>query len=317
VKALVTGGAGFIGSALVDRLLAEDHAVDVVDNLSTGSYANLADARTTADRRLTFQQIDIRSPDLASLVQRRRPDVVFHLAARVDVGASVADPILDADININGSLQVLEAARAAGVAKVVFASSGGAIYGDVAASDLPTRESHPGHPRSPHGVAKKAVTDYLRAYREMYALEFSSLALAHVYGPRQKPDGGSGVVACFAGHLLRGEPCTISGDGGQTRDFVYVDDVVDALARAASRGSGLLVNVGSGVETSINQLYGVMAAAAGVDRPAEHGRARPGELRRSVLDPSRAAIQLGWTPWTSLIEGTGATMDWMRSGSRD
>ncbi len=316
MKALVTGGAGFIGSALVDRLLAEGHTVDVVDNLSTGSYANLADARAAATRQLTFQQLDVRSPDLAAVIQRRRPDVVYHLAAQVDVRVSVADPVLDADINIGGSLRVLEAARAGGVTKVVFASSGGTIYGDVAVSDLPVKESHPQRPLSPYGVAKKAVTDYLQAYRELYSLEFTALALGNVYGPRQNPAGEAGVVALFAGRLLAGEPCTIYGDGTQTRDFVYVDDVVDAFARAAGKGSGLLLNIGGGVETSVNELYGAMAAAAGVSAPARHVPARPGELHRSALDASRAAIHLGWKPWTSLVEGTGATLEWMRSGSR-
>jgi UDP-glucose 4-epimerase len=316
VKALVTGGAGFIGSALVDRLLAEGHTVDVVDNLSTGSYANLADARAAATRQLTFQQLDVRSPDLAAVIQRRRPDVVYHLAAQVDVRVSVADPVLDADINIGGSLRVLEAARAGGVTKVVFASSGGTIYGDVAVSDLPVKESHPQRPLSPYGVAKKAVTDYLQAYRELYSLEFTALALGNVYGPRQNPAGEAGVVALFAGRLLAGEPCTIYGDGTQTWDFVYVDDVVDAFARAAGKGSGLLLNIGGGVETSVNELYGAMAAAAGVSAPARHVPARPGELHRSALDASRAAIHLGWKPWTSLVEGTGATLEWMRSGSR-
>ena len=317
MKALVTGGAGFIGSTLVDRLLAEGHAVDVVDNLSTGNLANLADARAAASRQFSFQQIDIRSPDLMAIVERRRPEVIYHLAAQVDVRVSVADPVLDADINIRGSLRVLEAARAAGVAKVVFASSGGTIYGDVTAADLPVREGHDQRPQSPYGVAKKAVTDYLAAYRDLYALEFSSLALANVYGPRQNPHGEAGVVAIFAGRLLAGESCTIYGDGHQTRDFVYVDDVVDALARAAGRGGGLLINVGSGRETSINELYGAMAAAVGVERSADHASARAGELRRNVLDPARAAIQLGWKPWTSLVEGTGATLAWMRSGGRD
>jgi UDP-glucose 4-epimerase len=316
VKALVTGGAGFIGSTLVDRLLAEDHTVDVVDDLSTGSLANLAEARTRSGRSFTFHQLDIRSTDLTALVSRRRPDVVYHLAAQADVRVSVADPVLDADINIVGSLRVLEACRAAEVTKVVFSSSGGTIYGDVAPSDLPIRESHPQRPLSPYGVAKKAVIDYLVAYRELHNLEFSALAFANVYGPRQDPAGEAGVVAIFAGRLLAGEACTVYGDGGQTRDFVYGDAVVDALARAATRGGGLLLNVGTGVETSVNELYGAMAAAAGVTVPPVFAPARAGELRRSVLDPSRAGIHLGWKPWTSLVEGTGATLDWFRDGSR-
>jgi UDP-glucose 4-epimerase len=314
---LVTGGAGFIGSTLVDRLLAEGHAVDVVDNLSTGSFANLAEARTTAAHRFTFQQLDVRSPDLVAVVGRRRPEVIYHLAAQTDPAISIADPVVDAEVDIAGSLRVLEAARAAGVTKVVFASSGGAIYGDVDPADLPVREAHEQRPRSAAGVAKKAVTDYLVVYRERYALEFSSLALANVYGPRHDRKGASGVVAAFARRLLAGEPCTITGDGHQTRDFVYVDDVVDALARASARGSGLLINVGTGIETSIAALYETMASAAGVDAAAAHVEAVAGDLRRGALDPSRAAIQLGWKPWTSLREGVGATFAWLRSGVRD
>ena len=315
MRSLVTGGAGFIGSNLVDRLLAEGHSVDVVDDLSTGSLANLAAARSNPDHQLTFQQLDVRSPDLAELIARRRPDVVFHLDAQADVRVSVARPVFDADVNILGSLQVIEGARAAGAHKVVFASSGGTIYGDPDPSSLPVKESHPQQPVSPYGVAKKAVADYLFAYRELHNLEFTALALANVYGPRQDPHGEAGVVAIFAGKLLAGEPCTVFGDGRQTRDFVYVDDVVDAFARAADRGSGLLVNIGTGQETSVNDLYATMAAEAGVSRRALSAPARPGELRRNSLNPGRAAIHLGWKPWTTLAEGTRSVLDYFRGHS--
>ncbi len=313
MKALVTGGAGFIGSTLVDRLLAEGNSVDVVDNLSTGSLANLADARRSKEGRMTFHQIDIRSPDLAELMNRCRPDVVFHLAAQADVRVSVADPLFDADVNVMGSLRVLEGARSSGAHKVVFASSGGTIYGDPAPADLPVKESHPQNPLSPYGVAKKVVSDYLNAYRELHSLEFTSLALANVYGPRQDPHGEAGVVAIFAGRLLEGQPCTIYGDGKQTRDFVYVDDVVDAFARAAERGGGLVLNIGTGEETSVNDLYRTLAARAGVDRPAVTAPPRAGELQRNCLDPGRARIHLGWEPWTSLEDGAAAVIDWFRS----
>jgi UDP-glucose 4-epimerase len=303
VRALVTGGAGFIGSTLVDRLLAEGHSVDVVDDLSTGSLANLSAARTNPNHQFTFHQLDIRTADVIDLMARRQPEVVFHLAAQADVRVSVARPVYDAQINIIGSLQVLEGARAAGARKVVFASSGGTIYGDPDPADLPVKESHPQRPVSPYGVAKKVVGDYLYAYRELHSLEFTALALANVFGPRQDPHGEAGVVAIWARRLLAGEPCTIFGDGTQTRDFVYVDDVVDAFARAAERGSGLIVNVGTGVETSVNRLYDTMAAAAGVASRAILAPARPGELQRSSLDPGRAAIHLGWKPWTSIEEG--------------
>jgi UDP-glucose 4-epimerase len=312
VRALVTGGAGFIGSTLVDRLLAEGHQVDVIDDLSTGSLANLAAARRAGDRAFSFHQADIRSPEIAGLVGRRRPEVVFHLAAQADVRVSVARPVYDAEINVLGSINILEAARQAGARKVVFASSGGTIYGDPDVSALPIRETQPRRPLSPYGVAKNAVGDYLAAYRELHDLEFTTLALANVYGPRQDPHGEAGVVAIFAGNLLEGRPCTIFGDGRQTRDFVYVDDVVDAFARAAEKGGGLLLNIGTGRETSVNDLYAEMARAAGVDLPAVPAPARSGELFRNCLDPGKAAIHLAWKPWTSLADGVGAVIDWFR-----
>jgi UDP-glucose 4-epimerase len=312
VRALVTGGAGFVGSNLVDRLLAEGHEVDVLDDLSSGSLANLAEARADRTNRLTFHQIDIRDAQLVDLIGRRSPEVVYHLAAQIDVRVSVARPALDAEVNVIGTLNVLEGARVAGSRKVVFASSGGTIYGDVAAADLPVKESHPQVPLSPYGVTKRVAFDYLNLYRQLHGLEFTALALGNVYGPRQDPHGEAGVVAIFAGRLLADEPCTIYGDGSQTRDYVYVDDVVDAFVRATSKGGGLLVNVGTGVETSVTDLYAAMARAAGVDRPAAMAPARAGELRRSCLDPGRAAIQLGWKPWTSVEDGAARVLDWFK-----
>jgi UDP-glucose 4-epimerase len=313
VKALVTGGAGFIGSTLVDRLLAEGHSVDVIDDLSNGSLANLAEARSNPDHALKVHQVDVRDPGVVDLIARRQPEVVFHLAAQADVRVSVARPAFDAEVNIVGSINVIEGARVAGARKVVFASSGGTIYGEPAPEDLPVKESHPQAPVSPYGVAKRAVTDYLHAYRELHALEYTSLALANVYGPRQDPHGEAGVVAIFAGLLLDGRPCTIFGDGTQTRDFVYVDDVVDAFVRAADRGSGLVCNIGTGVETSVNDLYAAMAAAAGGAALAERGPARNGELARSALDPGRAKIHLGWQPWTDLPTGVAEVLTWFRA----
>ena len=311
MRALVTGGAGFIGSTLVDRLLAEGHAVDVVDDLSTGSLANLADARADRNHELAIHQVDIRSPDVVDLVARRAPEVVFHLAAQADVRVSVARPVFDAEVNVIGSLNVLEGARAAGARKVVFASSGGTIYGDPDPVDLPVKESHPQEPLSPYGVAKKVVGDYLHAYRSLHDLDFTALALANVYGPRQDPHGEAGVVAIFAGRLLAGEPCTIFGDGEQTRDFVYVDDVVDAFVRGADRGSGLLCNIGTGRETSVAALHATMAEQAGdPSASVDRAPARAGELARNALDPGRAAIHLGWAPWTDLPAGTGAVLRW-------
>lgn len=310
MKALVTGGAGFIGSTLVDRLLAEGHSVDVVDDLSTGSLANLAEARSNRDHQLKLHQIDIRDESVVDVIARREPEVVFHLAAQADVRVSVSRPAFDAQVNVVGSINVLEGARRGGARKVVFASSGGTIYGEPAPEDLPVRESHPQQPLSPYGVAKRVVTDYLHVYRELHSVEFTSLAMANIYGPRQDPHGEAGVVAIFAGLLRDQKQCTIFGDGTQTRDFVYVDDAVDAFVRAATRGSGLLCNIGTGVETSVNELYAAMASAAGSTAAAVHAPPRPGELARSALDPGRAALHLGWEPWTSLDDGVAEVVRW-------
>jgi UDP-glucose 4-epimerase len=314
---LVTGGAGFIGSTLVDRLLAEGHTVDVIDDLSTGSLANLAEARATAGHQLTVHQMDVRSAEVVDLFGRRRPEVVFHLAAQADVRVSVADPVFDADVNLIGTLRVLEGARTSGVQRVVFAASGGTLYGEPDPSELPLKESLPHRPLSPYGVSKKAAIDYLVAYRELHSLEFSALALGNVYGPRQDPHGEAGVVAIFAERLLTGSPVTIFGDGEQTRDFVYVDDVVDAFVRGATKGGGLLCNIGTGREISVNQLFTEMASQAGVVAQPVHEPLRSGELLRSCLDPSRAGIQLGWSAWTELGPGTAAVLEFVRNRQGD
>lgn len=313
MKALVTGGAGFIGSNLVDRLLAEGHSVEVVDNLSTGKLANLSDARANRDHDFSFHQIDICDPSVADLIERNTPDVVFHLAAQIDVRVSVLDPTFDARVNVLGALNVIEGARRAGAQKVVFASSGGTIYGVVDPEDLPVTEAHSQHPVAPYGVSKKVITDYLYAFRELHQMEYTSLALANVYGPRQDPHGEAGVVAIFAGRLLSGESCTIFGDGSQTRDYVYVDDVVDAFVRASERGSGLLCNIGTGIETSVLELHAAMAANAGVTTPAELAPARDGELQRSCLNATRAKMHLAWEPFTDLATGTAEVLDYFRA----
>lgn len=308
MRTMVTGGAGFIGSSLVERLLAEGNEVDVIDDLSTGSLANLAEARAAAGRALNVHQLDVRLPETTELIARRRPAVVFHLAAQVDVRRSVADPVFDAEVNVVGTLRVLEGARAAGTERIVFAASGGTLYGELDGEDVPVAESHPQRPLSPYGVSKKSSIDYLAAYRELHAIEFVALALANVYGPRQDSHGEAGVVAIFAEALANKRPVTVFGDGEQTRDYVYVDDVVDAFARAALRGGGLLLNVGTGRETSVNELYRLMAASAGVGTSPRYAPARPGELRRSALDGARAGIHLGWKPWTALDEGIAAVL---------
>jgi UDP-glucose 4-epimerase len=312
MRTLVTGGAGFIGSQLVDRLLADGHEVDVVDNLWAGDVRNLAPARREHADAMRFHHLDIRDAAIGELILDARPEVIFHLAAQADVRVSVARPVFDAEVNVIGSLQVFEGARRAGTRKVVVASSGGTIYGEPTAEELPVKETHPQQPISPYGVAKKVVDDYLFAYRQLHGLDFTALALANVYGPRQDPNGEAGVVAIFAGKLLAGEPCHIFGDGEQTRDFVYVDDVVDAFVKSATAASGMLLNIGTGVETSVNQLYASMARAAGVDAPAEYEPARPGELARSSLDSSLARVTLGWTPATGLDAGARAVLAWFR-----
>lgn len=311
MRVLVTGGAGFIGAGLVERLLAEGEEVDVIDDLSTGSLANLGPARALATGRLSFHRLDIRHPGLAELVATRRPEMIFHLAAQADVRISVEKPALDADINILGSLHLCEAALGAGTRKIVFAGSGGTLYG--VPEVLPVAEGHSRRPVSPYGVAKKAVGDYLHYYKEIRGLDYTVLALANVYGPRQDPHGEAGVVAIFAGRLLAGETPTIFGDGEQTRDFVFVDDVVDAFARARHGGSGLLANVGTGVETTVNELCAAMARLTGCTEPPAYAPARPGELARSALDPTLIGEELGWKPLHTLDDGLARTLDWFRS----
>lgn len=311
MKALVTGGAGFIGSTLADRLLAEGWEVDVVDDLSTGSLANLADARSLGSRKFSFHRLDIRSPAVTDFVTHRKPDVIWHLAAQADVRVSVARPVFDAEVNILGTLNICQGAIAAGTSKVVFAASGGTLYGTP--EHLPVREGHPQRPESPYGVAKKASADYLHYYREIHGLEYSALAFANVYGPRQDPHGEAGVVSIFTGLMLDRTRPTIFGDGKQTRDFVFVDDVVDALVRASDKGGGLIINIGTGVETSVQELYDAIARAVGFSDEPNHAAARPGEVARSSLDPGRAEIHLGWKPWTDLDDGVGRTLQWFRA----
>jgi UDP-glucose 4-epimerase len=316
MRTLVTGGAGFVGSNLVDRLLAEGHEVDVIDDLSSGSLTNLAAARAQGGRALTVHQIDVRSPAVVELLARRRPEVVFHLAAQASVPVSVERPVFDAAVNIVGSLHILEGARTAGTRRVVYAASGGTLYGEASGEDLPLRESHPWRASTPYGISKKVVLDYLDTYRHVYGLEFAALALANVYGPRQDPHGESGVVAIFAQRALRGEAVRIYGDGEQTRDYVYVDDVVDAFVRAAGRGGGLVCNIGTGHETSVNEIHRLVGRAARHQVPAEHLPARP-EVRRNALSVDRAAIQLGWSPWTPLGQGVAETVAYFAgSGGR-
>ncbi|HLF40771.1 MAG TPA: NAD-dependent epimerase/dehydratase family protein, partial [Acidimicrobiia bacterium] len=255
--------------------------------------------------------LDVRSAGVVDLIAKREPEVIFHLAAQADVRVSVANPTFDAEVNILGSLNVCEGAVIARTRKLVFAGSGGTLYGIPEA--LPVTEDHPRHPVSPYGVAKKAVGDYLHYYRVERGLDSTILALANVYGPRQDPHGEAGVVAIFAGRLLAREAPTIYGDGEQTRDFVYVDDVVDAFARARNAAGGELANVGTGTETSVNRLFAVMAELTGFTGEARYAPARTGELARSALDPAHLGELTGWKPATSLEEGLRKTLAWFRN----
>ncbi|MCU1491528.1 MAG: NAD-dependent epimerase/dehydratase [Acidimicrobiaceae bacterium] len=305
MRALVSGGAGFLGSGLVDRLLAEGHAVEVLDDLSTGSLANLSEARASGGA-LRFHQLDVREAECVELITRLRPEVVFHLAARS--GDGLARPHLDAEVNLLGTLRVLEGARAAGSRKIVLGVSS-AIYGDLDEADPPANEHLALRPSTPHGVAEKAAVDYLSVYRERHGLEFSALALGSVYGPRRLGTADPGALAAFVADLAATRPCALEGDGSQARDYLYVDDAVDAFSRASGRGSGLLLNVATGRETTLLGLLDLLGTLTGTVPAVRQGAARPGSARRSALDPSRAEIHLGWRSWTSLEEGAAMVLE--------
>ncbi len=315
MKVMVTGGAGFIGSSLVDRLISEGHTVDVIDDLSSGTLTNLAGARLEGASRLSFHQMDIRSPELIDFIVQKRPEVIFHLAAQANVRHSVERPVFDADVNILGTLRLIEGARCAGTLRIVFAASGGTLYGEPDPSELPIKESCMHHPLSPYGVSKKAAVDYMEAFKNMYGLDYCALALANVYGPRQDPNGEAGVVAIFAERLLKNQQVIIYGDGEQTRDFVFVDDVVDAFVKAGEVGGGEIVNIGTGHEVSVNELASIMIRATGRDVSPVYAKERVGELRRNSLDPSLAGSLLGWSAWTKLEGGVYEVIEHFRKVS--
>ena len=308
---LVTGGAGFIGSHLADRLLAEGMRVISVDDLTTGRIANLSEARGYG-KEFTFFNMDVRAEGLHALFERHRPEVVFHLAAQSGVRPSLDDPVKDASINVMGTLNVLDCAVKTGVRKIVYAASGGTIYGEP--KRIPVKESaaQGSHPASPYGISKKVAVDYLSFYQRYRGLDYTALALGNVYGPRQDPYGEAGVIAIFAAKMLAGEACTIFGDGNQTRDYVFIDDVVHGFVRAVERGSGKLVNIGTGLETSVNGLYKLLAETIGYTGEPGTGPLPPGELRRIALDISLAPSAIGWKPWTHLEDGLGETVAYLK-----
>lgn len=305
MKILVTGGAGFIGSHTVDALVASgNHQVSIIDNLSAGK-------RHQVNPAARLHEIDILDADaVRRTIALETPEVIVHLAAQMDVRRSVADPAFDAQVNIVGFLNLIEAGRQHGLSRVIFSSTGGAIYGEQ--EEFPAPEDHPLRPVSPYGVAKMATEAYLFFYKVQYGIDYTALRYGNVYGPRQDPHGEAGVVAIFCGRMLEGKPCTIYGDGRQTRDYVFVGDVARAnLAAANSRGCGA-INIGTGIETSVNELYHTLCTVADVTRAAEYAPARPGEQSRSVISPARAAQLLSWHPQVDLAHGLDQTFSYFK-----
>ena len=306
MRILVTGGAGFIGSHTVDALVASGAGeISVLDDLSSGK-------RQQVNAKATLYQTDLRdAAAVGSVVEQVRPEIVFHLAAQMDVRRSVADPAFDAQVNLVGFLNLIESARRHGLKRVVFASTGGAIYGEQ--DEFPCTEDHPRRPVSPYGVAKLATEAYLFFYKVEYGIDYLALRFGNVYGPRQDPHGEAGVVAIFCGRILDGKPVTIYGDGTQTRDYIYVGDVVRAVVAAAkSRASGIALNIGTGIETSVNELYSTLAGIADFPTQAQHAAARPGEQKRSVISPARAERELGWRPEKKLADGLEETFNYFK-----
>jgi UDP-glucose 4-epimerase len=302
MRIVVTGGAGFIGSNVVDAYVARGHQVLIVDDLSSGQRVNL-------NAKAEFVHADIRSEQAARAVETFRPEIVNLHAAQIDVRRSVADPRLDADVNLGGLLNVLVAARRAGkLERAIYAASGGSMYGDTEL--MPTPETHPCGAVSPYGVSKHACELYLQAWRGMYGLHYVALRYANVYGPRQNPHGEAGVVAIFTERLVHQQPCTINGDGRQTRDFVHVADVTEANVRALETPFCGGVNIGTGIETDVNTVYAHLASAAGSSMKAIHAPGKLGEQRRSVLDARKARDVLGWMPQFDIARGLADTVRW-------
>ncbi len=304
---LVTGGAGFIGSNLVDALLARGDAVTIVDDLSTGRRENLEPALAEGARLV---ELDIRDGEaVAAVAEQAAPEAIFHLAAQIDVRRSVAEPAFDASINVGGTANVLESARRAGARRFVFVSTGGAIYGEGEGQELPLPESAPIAPMSPYGQSKFAAEGYLALCERLYGLSGVSLRLGNVYGPRQDPLGEAGVIAIFCGRLREGGRPTVFGDGTQTRDYIYVGDVVAAALAAAASGATGPINVGTGIETDVLELVARLGELGGGGFEPEFAPPREGEVQRISIDPARAAAELGWKAETGLADGLRTTLE--------
>ena len=303
---LVTGGAGFIGSHLVSGLLDEGHKVAIIDDLSSGKLRNL-------DHRATFYHQDITRPTVQDIIHREQPDIVFHLAAQTSVSRSNQDPVQDGQSNVIGTLRLLEAIRRSGVDKIIYSSTGGALYGNPAT--VPCPEDTPIRPLSPYGLSKYLAEQYVELYGRRYQLNYTILRYGNVYGPRQDPHGESGVVAIFTQAMLRGKQPTVYGDGDQERDFVYVSDVVDANLKAMEEGDDQAFNIGTGQGTTVNQIFQVLRSIIGYRWDAEHLAIRPGEVYRISLDCTRAAKELGWSPKVSLQEGLEQTAAFFREAA--
>lgn len=305
MKVLVTGGAGFIGSHIVDRLVLEGHEVIVVDNLSTGRRRNL-------NRAARFYKTDIQGWRLERVFRNERPNIVMHLAAQMDVRKSVEDPIFDAQVNVLGMLNVLQQAVKHGARKVIFSSSGGAIYGEQEV--FPAPETHVTQPLSPYGLSKLCGEHYLSYYQRVGGIQVVTLRYANVYGPRQDPYGEAGVVAIFIQKLLNNEQAIINGNGRQTRDFVFVDDVVEANLAVMGQETQGTYNVGTGIETSINDLFRILVEQIGSKCKELHGPAKKGEQARSVIDPTKLRQELSWEPRVELSDGLKRTVCYFREG---
>lgn len=305
--ALVTGGAGFIGSHLVDRLLSSEFRVVVVDNLSTGKLKNLNPAAT-------FHHVDITHPLITEVFHREQPDLVFHMAAQVSVSSSTKDPIHDSDVNAIGTLRLLEAARRHGIEKFIYSSTGGALYGEPEFD--PCSEEHPVAPISPYGMSKYFGELYLQLYHRLYQMNYTTLRYGNVYGPRQEAHGEAGVVAIFTQAMLEGKQPQIFGDGNQERDFVYIDDVVQANLAAIERGDNSAFNIGTGQKTSVNRIFETLQSIIKYRWGPEHGPSRPGDVYQICLDSTKAAQELGWTAQASLEDGLRQTVEYFRGAVR-